>query len=419
MQTQVLPYLRELVKDGHEITLLTFEPSGEEGEKGREGVEEKRRRGEREIKRELSEQGIEWHWLRYHKRPSVPATAFDILNGARLIRKMIRSDTIELLHARSHVPMLMAALARRYSQRKPKLLFDIRGFFPEEYIDAGIWPEGGWLYRTAKRIERWLMKEADGFVVLTEKARTILFGVEEKRSGGKKEKLTPQSAIRTSQSSRPVEVIPCCVDLERFASANADARNYVRQELGISDRKVLVYIGAFGGWYLTEEMADLFAAFKTTEPNGFAMILTQSKPEIIEPFLLKGGYGKNDLLITKVDSKDLPKYLSAADVAVSFIKACYSKQASSPTKNAEYLACGLPIIANSGVGDVDELIESNGVGVLVREFTAEAYVKALHDIEELGDVSDKCRDVARREFDLETVGGVRYRRIYKRLLDGK
>ncbi|MCV4754379.1 hypothetical protein OFC37_33460, partial [Escherichia coli] len=55
------------------------------------------------------------------------------------------------------------------------MLFDIRGFMPEEYTDAGIWPEGGLLYRTAKTIEKWLMKESDAFVVLTEKARDILF----------------------------------------------------------------------------------------------------------------------------------------------------------------------------------------------------------------------------------------------------
>ncbi len=113
----------------------------------------------------------------------------------------------------------MGAIARKVSSHKPKLLFDIRGFFPEEYTDAGIWPENGLLYRSAKRIEKWLMKEADGFVVLTEKAREILFP-ESSENG--KDKL-----------GRPVEVIPCCVDFERFADANEDSRKAIRSELGI------------------------------------------------------------------------------------------------------------------------------------------------------------------------------------------
>ena len=91
------------------------------------------------------------------------------------IRRKIASSEIDVLHGRVHVATLMGAIARKFSKRKPKLIFDIRGFFPEEYTDAGIWPAGGWLYRSAKRVEKWLLVQADGFVVLTEKAREILF----------------------------------------------------------------------------------------------------------------------------------------------------------------------------------------------------------------------------------------------------
>src|SRR5688572_19321172 len=143
VQTQVLPYLRELLKDGHQISLLTFEPLA--------GNEETGRRGDREIRAELAADGIEWNWLRYHRRPSAIATAYDIIRGAWFIRGMIRQNDLDLLHGRVHVPTLMGAIARKFSWRKPKLLFDIRGFFPEEYTDAGIWPEDGLIYRLAKR----------------------------------------------------------------------------------------------------------------------------------------------------------------------------------------------------------------------------------------------------------------------------
>lgn len=392
VQTQVLPYLRELGRDaalGLRLSLLTFEPKRE-----REDLAEFE-----EIKAALAAEGIEWHWLPYHKRPSAVATAWDILRGAFFIWRRI--GEYSLLHGRVHVPTLMAALARKISHRRPKLLFDIRGFFPEEYTDAGIWPEGGLLYRGAKRAERWLMRESDGFVVLTEKARDILFPARENP-----EPLDP----------RPIEVIPCCVDLERFAAVGYGMRAKIRECLSLADRRVLAYVGSFGGWYLTKETADFFGAFKEKYPNAFAMILTQSKPEMIEPLLLERGFTENDFFIERVSAADVPCYLSAADLAVSFIKQCYSKQASSPTKNAEYLACGLPIIANSGVGDVDLLIERNGVGALVREFSREAYLAALDEVENLGDIAERCRKTARREFDLKTVGGERYRRIYRRLL---
>ena len=49
------------------------------------------------------------------------------------------------------------------------------------------------------------------------------------------------------------------------------------------------------------------------------------------------------------DPGEVPRYLKAADVAISFIKPCYSKQSSSPTKIAEYLASGLPVVCNAGL----------------------------------------------------------------------
>jgi glycosyltransferase involved in cell wall biosynthesis len=394
VQTQVLPYLRELKKleggkgEGElKVSILTFEPDTSLDAEF--------------IRKQLADEGIDWHWLPYHKRFSAIATAWDIFRGTLFIRRFIIREKPDILHGRVHVPTLIGALARRLSRHKPKLLFDIRGFFPEEYTDAGVWPEGGLMYRTAKRIERWLMMESDGFVVLTEKARKILFP--ESLDGG------------VDKLGRPVEVIPCCVDLRRFDSATPESRKEVRGLLGVGERRVIVYIGAFGGWYMTQETADFFAAARVADPNVFVMILTQSSPVMIEPKLRSAGFSDVDFHIAKVLPAEMARYLSAADIAVSFIKPCYSKQASSPTKNAEYLACGLPIIANAGVGDVDELIEGNGVGALVADFSRESYLKAISDVTELR-VTHRCRDTAVGEFDLESVGGQRYRRLYAQLL---
>lgn len=406
VQTQVIPYLRELTKGGHEISLLTFEPRSNAERRTRSAelrADEDGVRDEKAVREELAGAGVKWRSLRYHKRFSVLATAWDVLRGAVFIRRHIARENPDILHARVHVPMLMAAVARKFSRRKPKLLFDIRGFMPEEYTDAGLWPEGGWLYRTAKRVERWLMKEADGFVVLTEKARSILFP--ESRETG------------FDKKGRPVEVIPCCVDLSRFEIANEKNRAAIRAELGLDGRFVMAYVGAFGGWYLTRETADLFGTLKQIRPDAFALVLTQSSPQMIEPLLLDRGYEATDYLIKRVAAEEIPGYLSGADAGISFIKVCYSKQASSPTKNAEYLACGLPIIANSGIGDTDIHIKNNAVGTLVSGFSEQELAEAIDKVEKLGDVRAECARFAMENFDLENVGGVRYRGLYERILN--
>jgi len=289
----------------------------------------------------------------------------------------------------------MGALARKYSSRKPKLIFDIRGFMPEEYTDAGVWPENGSIYRMAKRAERWLLRVSDGFVVLTEKARQILFSAE----------------------TRPVEVIPCCVDFEaRFTGDSVVLRQQTRDKLGLNGRHVLTHVGALGGLYLTKELADLMAAGRRRDPSTFAMFLTQTDGGEVTRELRKHGFGDEDYFVGRVSPEEIPAYLAASDAGLSFVKATYSTQSRSPTKIPEYLAAGLPIIANAGVGDVDDLIEGERVGILINEFEDSAYDRALGKLAGLGDIADRCREVSRRRFDLHSVGGDRYRTLYRKLL---
>lgn len=400
VQTQVLPYLREIKKiDGLKVSLLTFEPNFKEKWTTEEIAAEKEK---------LTAENINWNCLPYHKRPSAPATVFDILCGAWFTWKMIRREKVNLIHARVHVPAMMGAIAKKFTfGKKTKLLFDIRGFFPEEYTDAGVWKADSLLYKSVKRAEKWLFKESDGFVVLTEKAREILF---------------PESKKNSSDSfGRPVEVIPCCVDLGHFIKASEDFQNEFRRELNLEDRFVVAYVGSFGGWYLTDEMVDFFAAARERNPKTFALILTQRDQEKIIEKLLKKGFKDTDFFVKSVSPKQIPKYLGAADVALSFIKACYSKQSSSPTKIPEYLACGLPIISNKGVGDVDELINNDRVGVILDDFSFQSYSKAFDDVIELKNeqgFAERSRSSAKNRFELEEVGGAKYRSIYRRILNG-
>lgn len=392
VQTQVVPYLRQLAQSGVKMHLLTFEP---------QPVHTWRAEERAEVCARLAAQGMEWHTLPYHKRPTLPATLYDIVRGAQFARRLIRRERLDILHARAHVGATIGALAKLGTGAR--LLFDIRGFLPEEYIDAGLWPRGGYLYGIAKAAERWLLSSADGFVVLTERARDILF---------------PEHA--NGARRQPIEVIPCCVDLERFAAAAAVTRAEVRRELGLAaSRRVVVYVGSLGGWYLTDETADLLATAHRQDPATFSLILTQSQPEMITSRLRAGGVAEQDYLVQKVGPAEIPRYLKSADVGVSFIKPCYSKLSSSPTKMAEYLAAGVPVICNAGIGDLDELIETERVGVLLRDFDDVSYLRALGEIAELQrdpDLVVRCQRTAAARFDLVSIGGARYRRLYEQLL---
>jgi glycosyltransferase involved in cell wall biosynthesis len=391
VQTQVLPYLRQLRSENLEVSILTFEPRFQETWTAAEVTKQRAA---------LKAEGISWHFLKYHKWPSLPATLYDMAAGAWTSRGIMRREGISILHARNHVPAVMGAIARKF--QRGQLIFDIRGFMPEEYTDAGVWPVNGYLYRGLKRVERYLLRTADAFVLLTAKARELVF----------------PGCTDADDHGRPIAVIPCCVDFERFERVAQISRESVRAELKLNDRRVIVYLGSFGGWYMTDEMTEFLAVAHKQDPSTYSLILTQSPRQLVVDQMLRLGIGEHDFLVAQVAPSAVPRYLKAADIAISFIKPCYSKQASSPTKIAEYLASGLPIVCNAGVGDLDELVEANSVGALLREFTTPAYLQALNEIERLRadpGTAERLQRLARNEFDLVEVGGKRYRRLYERL----
>ncbi len=115
----------------------------------------------------------------------------------------------------------------------------------------------------------------------------------------------------------------------------------------------------------------------------------------------------------------VPSYLRASRAGIALILPAPSKEGSSPTKVAEYLSCGLPVIVNSGVGDLEDFVEQEGVGVVLRSFDAPELERGARflasALADPGALRRRCVDVAERFFDLEAVGVARYRALYERL----
>jgi glycosyltransferase involved in cell wall biosynthesis len=383
VHTQVIAYLAGLAASGHRIHLLTFE------------TRRLTRRERREIRARLAARGIRWHGLRYHKRPSLPATIYDTVAGALYaILLTIRHD-IDTLHARSHVPAAMALIAQRIlRRRRPALIFDIRGLMAEEYVDAGRWRRGGVPYRLTKAVERVAIRRADGIVVLTEAVRRQLFGADR---------------------ARGVVVIPCCADLDALRAAQGERERW-RAELGVANATVMVYVGKFGGWYMAPEMAEFFAVARRSVPYLHFLILTQGDRDEIRRALEQRA-ARSDFTIAAAPPELLGSYLAAADFGISFIRPVPSKASSSPTKIGEFLGAGLPVVCTSGVGDLDALITCD-VGTLVSEHTEAAYRAAADQSIRLlaqANIRERCRAVARRELSLKDVGIPRYRDLYNEI----
>jgi len=392
-QSQVLPYLRALSGRGVQFTLLSYERSAALAESGADTT--------RSLKEELRRSGIEWHWLHYHQRPSLPATSFDVANGVRLGRSLIRKNKIELLHARSHIPATIALALKK--QFKTKMIFDVRGLMADEYVDAEHWRKGSVAYRLTKGMERHALAAADGVVTLTHRIWPIIKGWD--GLSGREDVVH--------------EVVPCCADLDLFSFSETD-REWRRRELGIDSDLLLVYSGSIDGWYLTEQMADFFAFALKRRGDAHALWLTPTRHQRVRDLMRLRNVADSRFTVVAAKPHEVPSYLSASDAGIAFIKPCPSKLASSPTKYAEYLGCGLPLAINSGIGDSDTLISLENAGALVRDFTPVEFEQAAATIERFTSNQERTRKltraIAERLFDVAGTGVESYARLYASVL---
>ncbi|MER3428141.1 MAG: hypothetical protein C4334_08575 [Pyrinomonas sp.] len=383
VQTQVVPYLGELARRGVEPHLMTFEPNEKENWTSDEV---------KKWKDHLRSIGIQWISLPYHKSPSLPATIFDIVAGARKVVQLTCQRSIDVIHARSHVPMAMVLLSGAGS--RCQTIFDIRGLLAEEYADAGIWSVDGAVFKMVKKIEEMGIRRADHVIVLTERLREWLI----QNKGVSNDKIT---------------VIPCCVDLSKYeVGLEENARGEFK----------VVYAGSVTGLYLLEEMGRFFLALKRKVAEAKLQILTKESAENVKKVLRSVGVAERDFEVASAQPSDIPGHLCRASLGISFRKPTFSQIAASPTKIPEYLAAGLPVVSNAGIGDTDLIVERERVGVVLDDFTESSYERAVDRalaLVEEPEVRERCRSVARAYFDLQEVGGRRYYDVYEMLAAGE
>lgn len=374
-QSQVIAYLERLAAD-YAIHLLSFEKPADRNQAGKVAATRKR----------LGDAGIAWHPRTYHKTPTIPATLFDMVQGGLSALWLTLRHRIKLVHARSYVPAVMGLLVKRLTGAK--LLFDIRGFWADERTDGGIWPPGGWTYRINKRIEQGLMRQADHIVTLTHASQAVI-----------------SSFPYFAGKPPPVTVIPTCADLERFSPDTASTPHVF----------TLGYVGSIGTWYLFDEVIECFKLIRQRRPDARLLVVNRNEQEVVRQTADAAGIPEDCIDIVAADHAEVPRYVRQMSAGAAVIRPVYSKIASAPTKLAEYLGCGVPCLGNTGVGDMELILEHEGCGVVLLAFTPTERSRAVDRLLALAHdptVAARCRKVALAHFSL-TDGAERYRAIYQ------
>lgn len=379
-QSQVMPYLLGL-SDRFRITLLSSEKEADLGGAARMAT----------ALRSCEHHGIRWFPRKFRAGPKLFAPLLSILGMTWRAWRRVQRDGIRLVHARSYLPAGVAWLVWRLTGTP--FIFDMRALWPEEMITAGRLRRGSLVHRVLVGLERICLRDAASVVSLTEA------GVKHLRSKYPKE-LAEQHVV----------VIPTCADLVRFSPSE-------------SQRKSGIVHGCIGtvlsGWFRVDWLKAWFDFVSRRDPSAEFQIITRDDAALIREAVDPVGRLGDRLTIAARNPDQMPGTLRQHDCSVMFYAGGeVSEFGRSPTRMAEVLGCGLPVVANPGVGDVARVIRDHRVGVLVEGPDSEQIEKAMDELNVLmadPELSARCRRAAEAEFSVEE-GVRRYRAIYEEVL---
>ena len=383
-RSQVLPYLAGLAARGHAIELVSLDKPDALARDGARVAELARAAG------------IAWTPLAYRSFPPIAAGWRNVAALRRAGTAIMRRMPVQLIHCRSDLAGI-AGLALKRRCGLP-LLYDMRALWPDERAEGGAWDQSKPLYRALlrhfKRRQRELVERADAIVVLADAARDLL----------------PALGLRPPTI---VETIPCCADFDHFTLPDPATRAARRAELGVGAAPLLLHLGSIGGNVMLGEMLEFLAVWRGHHPGAQILFLAPSGGDQIAAAAAARGLA-DAVILRSAGREAVPTWIGAADLGLLFVRPVPSKRAASPTKLAEMLAVGLPVVANAGIGDVAAILRDTGAGVVIDRFDPAAYDTAITALAAMPTDPATIRDRARAHVDLD-LGVERYDTLYRRL----
>ena len=346
----------------------------------------------------LMDAGVSWRPRRYHKRPRWLAKIADIAAGMGECLRWLFAGTsgVSIFHVRGYLPALMALPFRKLGCGR--LLFDMRGFWADERVDRGDWMGQSLAYRITKWWERRFFESSDAIVSLTHTAVRSF----------------PELGYHL-RADVQVVVVPTCVDVRRFCPAAKDPG--MLAILKLAGGPVVGYVGTMSRAYMRGETLRYLALLSRHYDGARVLVVTQEDHARLREDAVAAGIDPMRLVLTRANHSEMPDLVRLMDIGAFFIRPCFSARACAATKLAEFLACGVPVITNAGIGDYADLVGETRTGVVLPAVTSEAFAESLRHVDGvLNDplASQRCRETAVRYFDVEKAV-TRYADLYAHL----
>ena len=375
-QSQILPYIRDLIEAGHEFTIMSYEKSN---------------RTQEEIltlEKELRELGIAWRRLSFS--PGKLKSIGRLVSGVFSLRREIKKKNFDIVHLRGFMPAVMYILS---VARLPHL-YDFRGFALGEWGDIGKIAPESIAYRLLRLIDCRAVETASGVVVLEETAKTLLT-----------EKYTVAKI--------PLKVIRTCTDVT------------LHRQLKDSDFKTqqypvrFVYLGGARYPYRPDLALTLVSQLMKKGVECRIDFLNEYDHAEINLAAKEICFPRDRMAVRYSNHAKIAESLGGYDCGLIFLDSSPWRRVCSPTKTGEYLAAGLPVISLDGIDILAELsnttscVEIITLEEMLPDLKSETVGRLLALIQRPG-IGHACQELARSEFSLEKAGEL-YTELYKEM----
>ncbi len=336
----------------------------------------------RQHRKELEALGATVHLICSDAFFQVGLTGHAISDALDALSKICTENRINRVHAEALYSMRVALLLK---ERLPelKLSFDIHGATPEEEIMGGATQE------RIDAMEKWekrALEQADLNVIVSKAMGTYL-------------------RAKYNYTKDNFFVLPCCVAESRFPEEAAKPLFSLPE-----NRTIVAYAGTLTTWQCGEEMIRLFAALHACDSNlHFLLLVPEQDHAKARELMAQQGLKEEAATLKALPYEEVPAALAQAHAGVLLRRNDPVNRVASPTKFAEYLAAGLPVLMTDGIGDYSTFSQEHKVGCVLEEAifeqnpldkaTLETILSFLHNCcETRSDIRRQCRLLARTHF---------------------
>jgi len=322
---------------------------------------------------------IKYHEIRYSTSKLIPNWIKFSYYGVITSRKIIHLENIQVIHARSLMPAIIALILKKVLLKKVKFIYDNRGVFIEEEIYKGHWEKDSFKVALFKKLEKLVLKHSDAVVVVSNKFRDYLLSEE----------------FLNKKDENKIFVIP-------NRTINPDDK--VQSELIENKRSTIitgVYSGSSAKWQNVNGIIEFIKASESSDSEIRFNILTYN-PEEFNQLIKRNEISTSNVSIENVEPNEVSVKLKNANFGVMIRENNLINNVASPLKFAEYLNAGLPVVISKGIGDTEEIIKKYKIGVILED---DNYSKAVDEIVNLledKNIHTRCIEAAKKEFDITT-----------------